>query len=1599
MTTETQTFWTILPNGIVNEKARLSVFVTPKLIGEPGDILTLIDFPDMLDWPQLAGGVEFKLFWRKDEASLAVPVDSGHKYKPVNRGEFGLDARIWNHLFKSKNILVDPELRSTEAEAAAERNSLMGVTYRAAIIDRMVTETQVYHTMRAVLEVGEEPRKPDFANKQEFDRLVYLASGEAEVQLKKQGFATKVDGEEFQYNQADSLNSFFGEVPLDGAIEDLTGNNRSLNDQYLAFALYHRHGIQNRNYKIRHPIEEPRKYPDFNFHNTDQYQIDTNKEKAILEFSENIPVSLPSTAAVLSGFEVNIFFAPDESIRTILDPEKLSAQEIEREVERRVPRDGKNPSGGINYRPLTVSTQENDTIDGAAESLAISAFRGVKFTRIAEGKWASQPLEQQDFHSIISGLGSYPILLRQLGLVFDIEIDASALPGENEVFQLLVEPIFLGEANVEERPNFSAHVGWSACETGNFSTETANGVTFQSFCMVSEEKDDPTTFGGFQVLNPRKLQGSVVVGYSLQDTDAAIHKVIDKAIADGAPPDPTSLDVRLNTQSSERRIFAPGSPLAATNDPDAVEVEGEFRQPASRSTGISLFLDQDGSRSIRQYGATVVSSARLKTAVGPRTVWPEDISIAPVSFRDDVTAGWKIDVFVKGDDVPAEVQKWYSLSDRQLKLNFLDDTELGQYLAPSDASWIEKAGASEFDESGTHQLRVSDYNFRVDHWSNLSSKHPSKAAPGLGDGGETWMRSVSLNVSSEAVAYSQVKIRNGRTYIFRIALKDIAGNGVHFDYANAGMATSDTPLAEAVVSEPITYRRLDPMSPPVFYALQPPGPGAKVPDSKSEGDAQANEPVGPDQSDVLIIRSGSSVPSTLGSGEWLVLPPDTDFQEFEAAGMLDGFSDPDVAFEVLERYGGKLPDAYDPGFLSTIRWPSGQFGTPYLPDGYAAGATFCYLPGSERELAFGAFASRAKTVLGRSRQVSFDLKPKIPNGRSPFSQPFRLRLRSGNRQNRVSGRDLIVDLPPGEQQLIKVSCYPDAERLEHFELAHKTLEFEGPFLVQRQGVELIEFLKSNTSRATATATLVGGLVYQISPSKLVRLIHAVPKPTKKPVFSTNLQVTNRVTGGNAVVMEDTKLALHRVSTGKIDIFVEWQDYLDIPGVQEFPLKRQERRHCFECDVPLPDCTIAPDETHSTFDVGGRHGFPTNKHLQVNYTARATTRYKEYFGEDITSDLNNLIEDSDPSCDIQILNTAPPPKPEVVYILPNFLWKQEADEDQSTTTTTRMSGFTVYMKRGWFRSGREERLAVVMQSDVEGAANVNRDLAPVPVTVWGSDPTIYDENPIARQPVLEDCLSAVEWVKACPAPKDFDSQKPPTPSPEITKCSAYGTRCLVSPRDGVPLPPPVLAAEIENASEEEATDELVDKSREADSYGPDLAPDDELRVDIAAYDVNCDFKKDLLYAHVELKSPGAYMPFVRFALARYQKNSAKYCALSSITHVDYVQLAPHRAVTIIRSADSPEAPSRVSVVGPGRGEDSIGHRTNILRVYRLSDRNAREQYPLEVKGQWLSETESVVALFQWQFELSGAAGDRYFIEEYEIGQDGQERLIFSGGLTL
>jgi hypothetical protein len=67
-----------------------------------------------------------------------------------------------------------------------------------------------------------------------------------------------------------------------------------------------------------------------------------------------------------------------------------------------------------------------------------------------------------------------------------------------------------------------------------------------------------------------------------------------------------------------------------------------------------------------------------------------------------------------------------------------------------------------------------------------------------------------------------------------------------------------------------------------------------------------------------------------------------------------------------------------------------------------------------------------------------------------------------------------------------------------------------------------------------------------------------------------------------------------------------------------------------------------------------------------------------------------------------------------------------------------------------------------------------------------------------------------------------------------------------------------------------------------------------------------------YCDIDVSAGGAYMPFIRLALVRYQPNALEGSALSKIVTADIVQTMPERTLTVARTGTSLD----VTVAGPG-----------------------------------------------------------------------------------
>ena len=112
-----------------------------------------------------------------------------------------------------------------------------------------------------------------------------------------------------------------------------------------------------------------------------------------------------------------------------------------------------------------------------------------------------------------------------------------------------------------------------------------------------------------------------------------------------------------------------------------------------------------------------------------------------------------------------------------------------------------------------------------------------------------------------------------------------------------------------------------------------------------------------------------------------------------------------------------------------------------------------------------------------------------------------------------------------------------------------------------------------------------------------------------------------------------------------------------------------------------------------------HEFHDTRYRRIEYWMDATTRFREFLPPD-------LLTRSEQGARVQteehikvtgarqvtwIPNSAPPPAPQVLYVVPIFGWTREVGDRSVLSSWRRGGGLRVYLDRGWNASGYGEML--------------------------------------------------------------------------------------------------------------------------------------------------------------------------------------------------------------------------------------------------------------------------------------------------------------------
>ena len=955
-------------------------------------------------------------------------------------------------------------------------------------------------------------------------------------------------------------------------------------------------------------------------------------------------------------------------------------------------------------------------------------------------------------------------------------------------------------------------------------------------------------------------------------------------------------------------------------DVHTVDVDGAALKVADFAVNLERLLDEGNHTtvtpaassvpSLRSAGLTVTRASRadrIRTLLERARELDQGLGgDEVVLYADDVARGYRVDVH---DDATGQ---WRSLHARRGDYRF-DSDEVAD-LTVDDEGYVK--GASTTSKAPgpvdpTPPLYLHESLFGWDGWS-LSAPRPGLAIGSSENGeepraeGDRASQGFGMTVAFRAVDGSLPRLRYGRSYRLRARAADLAGNSTRL-------------VDDQRVTEPQPYLRFDPvLSPtvvlrtrltegesllrmvirsdagvtPAEYAasvavqaalagydhtyaaanerhLAPP----KASQATAELHGRFDQAFGPGGDPLAALRVARREQGTLldrfivdlATGQPTI--PVTGIELVTPRALLAEGLPPPPTLETLPRGGALAPGQY---VLHTTE----QLLLPYLPDPLAIGIGFRGLPGVDPD---------------DSLRVVF-------NGDWPEPVPFRLRVVGGSGPPEI-GPDgvLTVQLPQAEVASVRISSLVDGEGLAQL---------------------AIWDWMSEDARARLQGAAERGQLWMLTPFDEMTLVHAVQRPLAEPDIPEDL-TPRRLLGETFAWFEG---ALHNSakSSIRLDVGAEWSEPLDLlpdPG----PTRVEGRAHAFDLRVDTDeDAALVGRDDIARMPAAlpqhrARHDFGDTKHRTVRYTPVATTRFREYFPSEITTDLANITRTGQ-AREIEVPSSARPATPKVLYIVPTFRWQVEPGEDGSAVSR-RHSGLRVYLERPWYSSGDGELLGVVVRQrqplprlpglEPREVEELRDDLH------WLAD-TVAEQRHLGLDRAVQVQLLRRELerlpdeIAAQPVARRlrerWDLLDPPLfwlllADPVAPYVTSWGADPIWASR-----PLPSARPTLDHFGSPAVT-------RGTDLWLEELGPEGRL-VSVAGHPVAYNAERRLWYCDLEIEAGAAYFPFVRLALARYQPHSIAGAELSPVVVADFAQLPADRTATVVPG----EGAVRVTVAG-------------------------------------------------------------------------------------
>ena len=1108
------------------------------------------------------------------------------------------------------------------------------------------------------------------------------------------------------------------------------------------------------------------------------------------------------------------------------------------------------------------------------------------------------------------GAPTIPELLRHLGLAIDVLIR-----DDPAIHEYTVDP---------RRRRFERPACWSPLLADDAARPSRTPTT-------------PTGSGRrrSRVELPDVVDGSLV----LDRTDGFLIEQLDP---DGSALKVTTLLADLERTDAGLRESASRNNHAPSMTPDASSL------PALKSAGLIIARRDRAEGLVHQFDASA-DHENERTAGRP----PRELNAA------DVTRGWRVDIRDEASGSP----EWFSLHRRSGEYELVapdrDRVPLDVQPGP-DEGYLKAASTSSNEVEPTADQYFHETLAGWDGWS-LAVKRPGKIVdetrpvdpqaepPDVADTGFPLAARFSVQPGSLP------RLRYGRRYAVRVRAVDLSGRSIPDDQLDE---THERELDQ-------TYQRWEPVPSPAVVPLTEYTEGESL--MRMVIRSTLDVPV----ADYVELDRVQSLPGHEASGDLGIVYRDENernlaapigsVQLAETHGMLDAALAGDPAavaaqFALASRESGSYLTLPGGRVVSKLAVPSQLDGTkeqvlpdgeyvvhpnrtlslPYLPDPLARGISFTTLPGDT-----GGGGGAGGEVVGTppTRLLRWPGAP----GAWYDRRPVLVRIVEGDAAPSFDAptRTLTVSLPKATLATVRLSSFLDDADVDLMRVWHLIDEHQAP------------------ASADQRDTVRRGRHWMITPFTELTLVHAVEMPLEPPEIRLG-PGKRRDVAATFSLLPGT-VHNHAASTGRIDLDADWEDPVD-DVLEPAPRSEPKRAHVadFELLVDETDALMWPTSGSAAGPFGPRHEvrheFGDTRHRYVDYTAKATTRFREYFPPKITDD-PELITSVGPKLRVDVPSSARPAPPDLKYIVPTWEWRTEPIDVESPLAVRRVrtaGGLRVYLGRPWFSSGPDELLGVVLarQPWITWPLDVERG-------VLGDSVSQALADGWARE-VLEASGVAVSSTK--PAAEQLAAHVSTTAA-RVRREAAGSTGARVRARDDLErflvatdraveasrgIDPELVAAVETGAAAGILTEFLPlfsatgpEGRRFTSVWGVDpvfageplpngpfahqfplrtavgtvrLAELDD-QVTVVGHQPEFDPERRLWYCDIQVETGDAYTPFVQLALARYQPHSVSGQEISPVVAR---RLRADHAATRRHLRGHPRRPRRgAHAGGPGR----------------------------------------------------------------------------------